>query len=173
MLRIHISSHNDDLHKGTAKRNLAGGVVGLKSDSKINSDYLPGHLLTESQFSDNAGTGTVLNPQYLNDNTGFRVEYDVVNEYVQILFNDYALISEYRQDGVGLNLNGDGRFKIQYLWGGIWIDNTIDIIPRNLNSWSNWTYLSFPVITKGIRLVATALDTSFNKNFIKEMDIRG
>jgi hypothetical protein len=41
-LRIHMSIHNDDLHKTTAKRNLAGGVAGLDSSIKIENSLYKG-----------------------------------------------------------------------------------------------------------------------------------
>ncbi|MCK5520319.1 MAG: hypothetical protein KAI81_04340 [Candidatus Marinimicrobia bacterium] len=43
-LKIHISSHNDDLHKGTSKRNLAGGVAGLDSSGNLSSGIISGLL---------------------------------------------------------------------------------------------------------------------------------
>ena len=40
-LKIHMSSHNDDLHNTTAKRNIAGGIVGLNINSKFPIKYIP------------------------------------------------------------------------------------------------------------------------------------
>lgn len=168
-----MSSHNDDLHNSTAKRNLTGGVVGLNSISKIDSNHLSDHLLTETQFSDNAATGTAWGPEKINDNTDFFTLFQVVGQYCEILFNDYALISEYRQHGIGGNTGRDGEVKIQYLWGGIWIDNTINILPRVQNDWSDWIKLTFPIITKGIRMVSLQLDSIHGNNSIRELDIRG
>lgn len=171
-LKIHMSDHNDDLHSTTAKRNFAGGVVGLQTDSKINSDYLHDHLLTETEFQTNAGTGTAANPGDLNDNIlTTSPSYDL-NEYVQILFDDYAIIKEFRDHGNSLN-EGDGTFKIQHLWGTTWIDNTIDISTRKSLTWTTWKPLTAVVITKGIRLIATLIDTGLNKNYINELEIRG
>ena len=43
-LRLHISAHNDDLHITTAKKNLANGVAGLDSNSKLLNALIPGIL---------------------------------------------------------------------------------------------------------------------------------
>ena len=50
-LKIHISSHNDDLHKGTSKRNLAGGVAGLDGSGNLSSGIIKG-LLNRYVISD-------------------------------------------------------------------------------------------------------------------------
>lgn len=172
MLRIHISAHNDDLHNTTAKRNLPGGVVGLQADSKIDVDYLHDHLLTVAEFQTNPGTGTASNPERLNDNAINNLSFDTTIKYVQILFDDYAVIKEFRHYGSALN-NGDGKLTIQHLWGTTWVDNTIDISTRNPTSWTAWTPLTTIVITKGIRMFSPVMDSGFNESHIQELEIRG
>lgn len=39
-LKIHMSIHNDDLHKGSAKRNVADGVAGLDSGGLLDTTKL-------------------------------------------------------------------------------------------------------------------------------------
>ena len=41
MTLLIVAAHNDESHRGSAKRNLAGGVIGLSDTEYIDQDYLP------------------------------------------------------------------------------------------------------------------------------------
>ena len=115
MLRIHMSSHNDDLHKGTAKRNLVGGVAGIESYGLVDGKYLPIHSLTEIEFRTNAGTGTALFPERINDNNiSTTVDFDNIGDYVEVTFDDYTVITEFNQHGPFIG-NDIAEIKIQHL----------------------------------------------------------
>ena len=154
-------------------KDIADGIAGLDADVKVPSALMQFPLLAVSDFQTNAGTGTATNPARLNDaSVAASVTYAVNGEYVEVLFSDYGLITQYRSYG-HVNMAGDGRFKIQHKSDAAWIDNTLNIPTRGA-SWSGWVKLTKPVYTKGIRLVATALDTGMaGANLINEMEMIG
>ena len=200
-LRIHISSHNDDLHNTTAKRNSAGGVAGLdtsgnventsgndcetvnnkdaangyvalNASSKMNSNLLDIPILDEFQFRTNAGTGTAYNPSGLNDNNFVgNVSYSNINEYVEVDLGNFFIITKFRQYGNTWNV-GDGRFKIQYHTGAAWADLITGIATRSTADWSGWTKFSSLISTDKIRLVCTTVDTNgLAMSLIRELQI--
>ena len=171
-LRIHISSHNDDLHKGTSKRNLAGGVTGLDVSGLVDTEHLPFNNLSVSMFQTNTGTGTSTNPQNINNNnTSSFTIFDDINEYTEIILPSNCIIYEFRHYGSAIH-NGDGKYKIQHYRDGIWVDNTIDILTQ-LVGWSSWIKLSELIGSTKIRIICTLLDTKNNMNVIYELEVRG
>ena len=172
-LRIHISSHNDDLHNTTAKRNLNGGVVGI-DNNLMDIKYLPiiFDKLTVANFQVNPGTGTSHYPQYINDgNTASASWMDSVGEYAEITFTQQYEIKEFRIYGDG-SMDGNGFFKIQHYTKYGWVDNTIDILTHDDWTWSSWTNLNSIVLTNKVRIVATQIDT-YGHNEIPQIEIRG
>ena len=175
-LRIHMSIHNDDLHKTTAKRNTAGGVTGLESDNLVDNIYLPFNSLTIAEFQTNPATGTATNPDHINDNLSWFgaswAVFDAVNEYCEVTFNHPEFIRQYRHRECNTHA-GDGQWKIQYFWDNTWIDLiTFNTLNHNGN-WTAWKSLNQTILTKKIRIIATILDSTHNKNYIVELEMKG
>ena len=158
---------------GSEDKDVANGVAGLDATAKLLWDQMPLPMLTVAQFQVNAGTGTAENPQKINDTSvTASVMSDVIGEYAQVLFSHPMWIKEYRHHGIS-GLAGDGRWKIQIYHDGAWIDNTVAIPLRNLESWSDWVALTIPVYTQGIRFVATTIDSTYGISSVRELEIRG
>ncbi|MCK4312476.1 MAG: hypothetical protein KAW88_07060, partial [Candidatus Cloacimonetes bacterium] len=132
--------------------------------------------LTETKFRENAGTGTMNYTQRINDNIIQTVGYMCigyeVGKYTEVDWGAPRYVSQFRQWG-SICHEGDGRWKIQHCNGDSWVDNTIDIPVRNLESWSSWTNLTIPVITTKIRFVITILDYAGDANELAELEMRG
>ena len=154
-------------------KDAANGIAGLDASVKLLWDQLPLPMLTVVQFQANVGTGTAEEPQKINDTSvAASVMFDVVGEYAQVLFPHPMWIKEYRHHGTS-GLAGDGRWKIQIYHDGAWVDNTVAIPLRNLESWSDWVVLTIPAYTQGIRFVATTIDSTFGISSVRELEIRG
>lgn len=128
--------------------------------------------LTVSDFRKNPATGTAFNPEDINDGSLMTdCTFQALTEYCEIDFGDYFPITEFRHNGF-LNVNEDGKFKIQHWDGTAWIDNTIDIMQVK-NVWSSWLPLTTFIVTNKIRVVATLMDTYSGFNYMAEMEMRG
>ena len=175
-LRLHISDHNDDLHNTTAKRNTAGGLAGLDGSTGLIEGTIQLNELTVTEFQTNSATsyGTVGNPTLINNgNVVGGTTFATINDYIQIIFPRSAIIKEYRQYG-SPNNNGDGRWTLQYQVNGIWYNNTTNIPTRVTADWSGWTTITIPLLTAGIRFIASVIDTgALSKSLIAELEIRG
>lgn len=129
-------------------------------------------FLTVVQFQENAATGTAYQPGRINDNNEVTFpSFDAIGEYCEIEFSELHAISEYRYRGNLLH-NEDGHYKIQHWDGEGWVDNTTGISTRDA-PWSDWADLDNPVITKKIRIVATAIDTGETQNLPLEWQLKG
>lgn len=172
-LKIHISDHNDDLHNTTAKRNLAGGVVGLNSISKIDNLYLTLPFLTEALFRTNPATGTSVQPQRINDISVIHPQYfSAIGQTVEIDFTHEYLMKEYRVYGVNAN-NGTGRCDLQYQnMQGVYVNIAV-ISTKSTLGWSDWISLPHMIYTQKIKMIATAIDTAYNESYCREMQMRG
>lgn len=126
--------------------------------------------LTVELFQTNAGTGTAINPQQINDNDIGTLCRFLLDDYVEVVFPASYKISEFRYWGTNSHTE-DGRYKIQHWDGAAWIDNTINI-PTNPAGWTDWLPLTTIVSTTKIRMVETVADTwPFNDCF--ELEMRG
>jgi hypothetical protein len=158
-------------HEGM--KDVASGIAGLDASVKLLWNQLPLPMLTVAQFQANAATGTINDPDQINDNnTGNIANADAIGEYGEILFDHPMFIREFRQYGDTGN-SGDGTWKLQIKQDGVWVDNTIGIASRTTRDWSDWQLLTSLVYTQGLRLVATAIDTGFSATFISELEVRG
>lgn len=131
--------------------------------------------LSVSKFQANSATGTCINPASLNDNNTDVGNYSTfysVNEYGEVLFTHPTFVREFRQFG-HTNHIGDGKWKLQYLFDSAWIDLNTNISVVTSYEWSSWILLTEIIYTKGIRIVATSIDTSKNKNYLTELECRG
>ena len=130
------------------------------------------HKLTAINFRNNAATGTATNPQKINDYfvTALCI-FDDVGEYCEIEFDEPCYISQFRHYGTAMQ-SEDGTYKIQHWDGAGWVDNTTSIATRQ-GSWSAFADLTLAVVTKKIRIIATALDTYNDHNDTNEWEIIG
>lgn len=128
--------------------------------------------LTEAIFQSRAATGTMTNPQNLNDNdTGTLAIGDAVDEYAEVDFGTVLQIKQYRHYGNYQN-NGNGKFKLQYWDGAAWQDWETDITTDAIGMWSDWISPAAGVkAALKVRAVVTLLDTS-GANRIAELEIR-
>jgi len=147
----------------------------LNIDAKTLEGYSASELLnylTPNVCHLEPATGTARYPERINDgDDGSRAIFDSVGEYVEIIFLGMYYVSEYRYNGY-TSFNGDGRLKIQHWDGSQWVDNTLNI-PTVGTGWTNWISLTTPVVTSKIRIVATALDSYSDENYIAEFELRG
>ena len=122
---------------------------------------VPDHgVLTGTIFKVNVATGTMGNSHLMNDGSlvSGAVGADVIGEYAQILFPMPCHIRRFRYYG-SLLQTGDGFWKIQYQdMDDSWVDWVVNI-PTRGESWSAWDATGGAVIAKGVRWIATALDT--------------
>jgi len=129
--------------------------------------------LTVLGFQRYAGTGTMGNPFYLNDNnTGTGTALEAVNDYTEVDWGIPRRISEWRQYG-NITNNGDGRFKIQYWDGSAWVDWETGIATRTTADWSAWSAPAAGAkTTEKIRIVCTTVDTGLGGGYIMELELR-
>ena len=197
-LRLHISDHNDDLHNTTAKKsiangvasldgsgevplselktNVASGIAGLNTSTYVKRDLIEYSFLTIEDFRANSATGTCTGPYRINnDSYTSAAIFDTIGEYAQVMFDLPRFISHFYFTGsVGGGQNGDGTFKLQIyhsVYG--WIDNTLNI--STVDGSSGILYLTHPIVTTGIKIIATLLDTQStpDKNYITEFFLLG
>jgi len=128
--------------------------------------------LTVADFQANPATGTATNPEYIND--GVVVEpaiFNGIGQYAEIEFTQLEYVNKFRYYGNTLH-SQDGSYKVQYFDCDTqaWVDWKTGI-PTRLASWSGWDDLDL-VLTKKIRIVATALDTYLSVNFAREWEMK-
>lgn len=114
---------------------------------------------TVAMFQANNATGTMGNPDRLNDNvTDVPAQATVQNQYCIVVFDTVVLIKRWRQFGF-VNNNADGVWKIQYynLTTHTWVDWVTGIPTRT----ASWTTLATEteVFTDKIKIIATTLDS--------------
>ncbi len=129
----------------------------VKSYSELFFAYAEATL---AQFQANAGTGDFVSaPQAINDNVvGDHAQADTINQYCQVLFTPIVKVDQWRLYGHALQ-NANGDYKLQYLdAAGAWQD-WVTGIPTRVATWSTMA-IETEVITKGIRIVATTIDSS-------------
>lgn len=128
--------------------------------------------LTVALFQGQAATGTMTNPQRLNDNDVYFLAIGkAVDEYAEVDFGTVFLIRQYRHHGNFQN-KGDGKFKLQYWDGSAWQDWETGIVTYEIGLWTDWISPAAGVkATPKIRLVNTVLDTS-TQNRIAELEIK-
>lgn len=142
-------------------KDAANGIAGLDASALIPLSLMDNLILTEVKFRTNPGTGTATNPSLLNNNNPVvHVDFDAVNEYVEVDFGCKRLVTWWRMYGhIVIGHTDDGRFKIQHNIDGTWYDNQIDINVVWANAWGSWTPIAGPVFTDKIRVVCSVLDT--------------
>lgn len=119
-----------------------------------------------ADYQANAATGTMTNPEYINDNNTSTIAYaDTVDEYAEINFGKVVRIKKWSQCGHVSN-DGDGVFKIQYYddTNESWIDWVTGLNTKNTNGCGDYEALT-EVITTKVRIVNTTIDSSGQSRF--------
>lgn len=128
--------------------------------------------LTVADWQANPATGTATEPEKTNDNNdGTYSIFDAVGEYCEIMFNVPFYVNKFRYLGFPTHQK-DGTYKLQYFDCDTqaWVDWKTGI-PTRLNTWSDWADLDL-VLTKKVRIVATALDTQFSESRSVEWELK-
>lgn len=128
--------------------------------------------LTVADFQANPATGTCTNPENINDNnTVLYASFTAVNQYAEIEFDEPFHVNKFRYFGNGFH-NEDGIYKLQYFDCDTqaWVDWKTGI-PTRLGSWSAWDDLDL-VLTKKVRIVATAIDTALDISLSGEFEMK-
>ena len=155
-------------HRGADGKILLFQGAGADPIEQVNAG-----CLTVSIFRINAGTGTSIDPENINDGdtSGPVNMFGAVDKYTEVLFPDQKLIKQFRQFGDAAH-TGDGVWKIQYLDSeSVWQDWVIGISVRDSSDWGNWDSSGAMVATTGIRLVCTTRDSEGN-NYIRELEVK-
>ena len=127
--------------------------------------------LTVTLFQANTATGTCTNPQYLNDGTVmYKSEFDVIDENAEVDLGRVCLFTQYRYGGSVAN-TGDGRFKIQVYFDGVWSDWVTNIATLTAEALSAWTANSMALGSK-IRVVCTTVDSGVDGTVISELEVK-
>ena len=127
---------------------------------------------TATDFRTNAATGTMTNPQYINDNnTNTAALAYNIGEYAEIDLKKIRHLNTYRQHGSLANA-GNGRWKLQYFnWlTHAWVDWVTNIPIRTTFDWSAPVSVT-AVITSKIRLVCTTVDTNDARSTIVDLEV--
>jgi len=144
-------------------------VVNYRKVAAVEADY---NDLTVAAFQANAAAGTATAPERINDTVvGNYAVFDAVAEYCEIAFSKVYRLNKYRYNGYPTHAE-DGSYKIQYfnLTTGAWTD-WITEIPTRKDSWSSWI-ADTTIVTSKVRIVATALDSTFMENGASEWEMK-
>lgn len=154
------------------KTNVANGIAGLDASVKLPFAQVTNDLLTVPEFQVNTATGTCGTPEDINDNDTFSMAvFNNVNEYAEIIFPRHLYITQFQHLGTAGH-NGDGRWKIQYLYNGSWTDLNTGIVIITSAVWSGWVNLTTPVFCMGVRWVATTIDTGGTGSKVVELEVK-
>ncbi|MBU0847381.1 hypothetical protein KKH23_09385, partial [Patescibacteria group bacterium] len=132
-----------------------------------------------TDFQANPATGTfTFKPEWINDGivnaTDVAAIANAVDQYAEVDFGFPVWIKQYRQYGDTRNA-GNGSWKIQYwdLSTRAWVDWQTGIATRTTKDWSGWVIVAYgTLVTDKIRLIVTALDTTYNQNYIRELEVK-
>jgi len=125
---------------------------------------------TLAQFQANAATGSMKDPDNINDNnTTNTAEGDVIGEYAEIVFPKWVNIDQWRQYGNNLN-NEDGEFKIQYFGVDKAWHDWVTGIPTRKTNWGAMTPAAEIICVK-VRIETVIVDTGANGTVITEIEV--
>lgn len=133
---------------------------------------LPFKSLEISDWQANPATGTAaLFPERINDGlwSGQSCLFDAIGQYAEVIFNHPMYITQYRIFGHS-SQNADGLYTIYYLWDGNWIEITTE--PTRRTTWSHWKTFNFKILTKGVRLTTTIIDSNGGNNLCGEFQVK-
>ncbi len=139
--------------------------------NEYNDSYFYYPDATAAMFRANAGAGTATNPQQINDNnTGNNAIFDAIGEFITVAFNAPIRIDQWRLFGAIGNV-GDGRYTLEYLDVDDVYQTIVADIPSHVTA--DWTaFASFAeVITLGIRITCTTVDTRAGGGWIPELEV--
>ncbi len=126
--------------------------------------------LTVEDFQANPATGTLSDPERINDDNVNTNAYTFINgRYAEVDLGSNFRIKQYRQYGSSLN-EGDGVFKIEY-WDGSWHDWITDISIQNYAGWSDWIE-GEEVTGSKLRFTVTTVDTGGSGIVINELEVK-
>lgn len=122
-----------------------------------------------------AATGDMTNPERVNDNnTGVAASGAAQDLYCEIAFEETLYISQYRIWSFHGSSNGSGRFKLQYrnVSTGVWTDWKTGIPVTSTNDWAAWDTGPSRVLTDGLRIIITTVDTGSATNSIQQLEVK-
>ena len=150
--------------------NTAG--VGVTVDGRWIKDGRASTQLTVAQFQAIVATGDATNPTLLNN--GMTVETGAsftLNQYVELEFDEFKAITQFRIYPYNIQHNGVGRFAIQYWNGAAWVNWKTGIPTSSTDAWVNWETVS-TIVTKKLRIVCTTVDTGDTFSRCIELEVK-
>lgn len=149
---------------------LAPGSMGLRLQALLEMKYADQGQLVDDLEGVDALTGTCTTPENLiNGSTADAAVFNNVNEYVEIDFQRPVMIKELRHYGA-TGSHGDNRYRLQALVDSVLTDALIDIVDRDLASWSDWLPLTAPLTAQIWRFEIT---TKAATGYIAQAEFRG
>lgn len=132
--------------------------------------YLDVEELTVALFQANPGTGTMTDPECMNDGDEVDSAWtDDLIKYCEVDLGNLYLIKQFRITGTNSH-TGDGVVLITYKSQTGYRDWTSYTV-KNSSGFGSWVVTDV-VLARYIRLIATTLDTNQDRCYITEIEVK-